>query len=132
MRFDGVVVDKEHLEVAATNERFADVLAEADDGHDGTVGKGGRELLGGAVVLQFLDGAPRVLCRIGGAQHTRRQPPDGTARRLPVDEAPAGGDQPGRIVAERHERTRRLLGDERRPLPRGPSNHPQPLDGVHR
>ena len=42
VRFDGVVVDKKHLEVAATNERFADVLAEADDGHDGAVGKGGR------------------------------------------------------------------------------------------
>ena len=72
------------------------------------------------VLADLVGAAPRLGHRVAGGQHPGAQPPQRARRHVAVDDAPAGGDQPGRIEAQR--------GRARRPspAPAGPARHPRP------
>ncbi len=110
---------------------WADEVGPADHADGGLLRQGHRQLVGRRVVLDGLDAAPRLGQGIGRGQRPRAQPPERARGRVALDDAAAGGDQPGRIEPQPGQRAGRLPHDEGRIGARCPGDVPQPLDRVH-
>ena len=109
----------------------ADQVGPADHADRGLLRQGHRQLVGGGVVLDGLDAAPRLGQGIGRGQRPGAQPPERARGRVALDDAAAGGDQAGRIEAQPGQRAGRLPHHQGRVGARGPGHVPQPLDRVH-
>ena len=85
----------------------------------------------GGVALDLVDRRAGRGHRVGARQHPGAQPPQRPARRVPLDDAPAGDDEPGRVEPEPAQRPGRLPHERLGVGAPGPGHVPQALDRMH-
>ncbi len=123
-------VDHEHFEIAATTECITDEFRPSQNRHDGIVGDVGGEHRARRVGIEVGQGDVELADRILGPEGAGRYPPQRPDRRMAVEEAPTAGEETGKVVADRRQRTRRLAGQERGPGPFGSGHPAQAFDRV--
>ena len=124
-------VDGQHPHVTPAHEGLSDHPGPADRGDGRAVGKRIGELVDGVVEGDLLDRVAAGGQRVRAGQEPRAQPPQGPAVRVPLDDAPAGDHQPGRIEPQSAQRTGGLP-HERLGVGSARTRHvAEPLDRVH-
>ena len=121
-------VEGQHAHVAAPHQGLGRHRWPADRRHGHAVGQRIHQCVDRRVIGDLVDRRPRRGHRVGAGQQPCAEPPQRTARRVALDDPPAGHHQPGRIEPQPAQGAR----PSRAPMTRRRRRGPWPRSGDAR